>query len=262
MKHHNTKKRKAHNPEKGSALWFILIAVVLLGLLSMILSRGGSSSDQTGNFEQLRVQASEIIRYAKSIEAAVQEMQFRNISESDISFENATSTTDYTNSNCDTSADRSYPGCLIFNVEGAGLTYKTPNTKWLASANSAETYYGDWLFTGDICIPGVEEGSDSSCNAATANMELMIILPYISQTLCNHINSFVEAPVTSGTPPADDSNAWTDGASEFTGSFGANAHVLADDPLADLEDNYTGCFEGGGTPASGTYHFYHVIKAR
>ncbi|MGH1399028.1 MAG: hypothetical protein ACRBCT_07430 [Alphaproteobacteria bacterium] len=254
--------QKQNNTENGNALWFILIAVVLLGLLTMVLSRGGSSTDQTGDFEQLRVQAAEILRTAKSIEAAVQEMELRGVSENDISFENTTSTTDYTNANCDTSSDRSYPTCQIFNVGGAGLTYKTPSTSWLDSSNSGSTYYGDWLFTGNTCIPNVGEGVDASCNSTAGNMELMIILPYITQNLCNHINRTVSAPTTSGTPPADDGNTWTDGSAEFAGTFGNSANTLTDNPIADIDNIHTGCFEGGGTPAANTYHFYHVLKAR
>lgn len=256
------KEKHTKTHENGNALWFILIAVVLLGLLTMVLSRGGSSTEQTGNFEQLRVQSSEILRYARSIEAAIQEMQFRDISENDISFENTVSTTDYTNPNCDTSADRSYPGCMIYDVDGAGLTYKTPSSSWLDSANSSETYYGDWLFTGNTCIPNVGEGTDSDCDDTTSNMELMIILPFITKNLCKHINSFVDAPTTSANPPVDADDAWTDSSAEFTGTFGAAAHDIADDPIADLDNNYTGCFESSGTPASGTYHFYHVLKPR
>lgn len=249
--------------QKGNALFFILIAVVLMGLLTMVLSRSGSNTDQSGDFEQIRVQASQILRYAKSIEAAVQEMSMRNVSENDISFENTLSTTSYTNTNCDAAADRSFPGCLLFNVEGAGLTYLEPNDRWLDSSNSGETFYGDWLFTGKACIPKAGNGTTANCITNASDNDLIMILPYIRQDLCQHINTLVGAPVTSGNPPEDDGDAWDTSEAPFTGAYGGTgAQNIADNPLADIQSNFSGCFEGGGTPASGTYHFYHVLLAR
>ena len=249
--------------EKGNVLWFIMIAVVLLGLLTMVLSRGGSSTDQTGDFEQLRVQASDILRFAKSMETAVQEIELRGVSENDISFENSVSTTDYTNANCDDASDRSYPACQVFGSGGAGLTYKAPNASWLDSSNSVEDYYGDWLFTGETCMLPYSDSILSDCTTNYArNSELTIILPYITLALCQHINTFVGAPTASSNPPQDDSGAWPATNTHFVGSFGLSGRVLADSPIADLRAVSTGCFEGGTLPAAGTYHFYHVLKAR
>ena len=59
--------------ERGNVLWIILIAAALLGALTMVLSRGGSSVDQAGDLEQRRVQGSQVLRYANSVESAIQE---------------------------------------------------------------------------------------------------------------------------------------------------------------------------------------------
>lgn len=249
--------------EKGNVLWFILIAVTLLGLLTMVMSRGGSSTDQTGDFEQLRVQASDILRFAKSMETAVQEMELRGVSENDISFENSISTTDYTNANCDDASDRNYPACKVFGFGGAGLSYKAPNARWLDSSHSAEDYYGDWLFTGDVCILTSLDSTAADCNTNyPRNSELTLILPYVSLELCRHINSYVDAPTSTGNPPQDDAGAWPVTDPHFVGVFGAGGRTLTDSPIADLRAVSTGCFEGDVHPAAGTYHFYHVLKAR
>jgi len=251
------------NKQNGNALFFILIAVVMLGLLTIILSRGGSNVEQTGSFERNTIQASKILRFAKSIEAAVQQMKLRNISENEISFQNDISTTDYTNSRCDDASDSNFPSCLVFDVEGAGLTYQKPDANWLDNANSGETYYGDWLFTGDVCIPEIGEGRNGICAADTGNLELLAVLPYIDLTLCQQINKTVKARISTGNPPSDESSAWTSGSSEFKGVYGVAARVLADPaPSVDIANSYTGCFEGDQDPPSGTYHFYHVILAR
>ena len=249
--------------QNGNALFFILIAVVMLGLLTMLLSRSGSSVEQTGDFERNVVEVSKILRYAKSIEATAQQMKLRNISENEISFENNISTTDYTNSRCDDASDTNFPSCLIFDPQGGGLTYQAPNPRWLDNANSAQTYFGDWLFSGDICIPEVESGRTGTCATDSSQLELLAILPYITLDLCRQINTMVKAKVTTGNPPTDQANAWTNGSAEFQGTFGVNPRNLADaSPAVDIVNSYTGCFQGDGTPPSGTYHFYHVILAR
>ena len=253
MKHHN---------ERGSVLWFILVGIVLLGALTVILSRSGSSVDQSGDVEKLNVQASQILRYARSLEAGVEQMLLQGISENELSFANADSTTDYTNANCDDSTDRNYPYCLIFDSQGAGLNYMVPNDRWLDASNSAETYYGDWLITGKSCIPEVGTGNTSSnCFNDIKAKELMVILPYIKKSLCMRLNKQANAKISTGNPPQDLGNAWPATNAQYTGSF-TTGNAIGDSPVTDLKDNTTGCFEGDTYPASGTYHFYHVLLAR
>lgn len=249
--------------QRGSVLWFILVGVALLGALTVILSRSGSSVDQSGDIEKLNVQASQIMRYARSLEAAAQQMTLQGISENEISFENDDSTTDYTNANCDDSSDRNYPYCLIFDSQGAGLNYMTPSASWLDSTQSSENYYGDWFITGFSCIPNVGEGSDSNCSSVASQKELIAILPFIKESLCERINILADAPMAGGNPPQDNNNAWNvAGTAEYTGSFAASGNSIADSPNTDLTDVTSGCFQGGTNPAAGTYHFYHVLIAR
>jgi len=254
---------KYNRAESGNVLWFILVGIVLLGALTMILSRSGSSVDQSGDVEKLNVQASQIMRYAKSLEAGVQNMKIQGISENEISFANSDSATDYTNTSCDAADDRNYPYCLMFDSQGGGLNYKIPSASWLDSAQSAETYYGDWLITGASCIPNVGTGdSPGDCNSSSRTAELLLILPYIKKSLCQRINILAKAPISTANPPVESGTAWDDGSAQFTGSFSIDRHI-ADNPTVDIQNIYTGCFEGGGgTPAASTYHFYHVLLAR
>src|SRR5262245_7145714 len=104
--------------QSGNALWFILIAIVLLGALTMLLTRSGSTSSQSGNVERLRITASQILRYAKGLESAVDQMKTRGVSENEISFQNSTTATNYTNATC-TRTD-----CKVFDVGGGGQDYK------------------------------------------------------------------------------------------------------------------------------------------
>ena len=213
----------------------------------MVLSRSGSNVEQSGNFERNSVTAGQIMRYAQSISSAVQEIQLRNISANDISFENNQTATDYTNANCDDDADRSFPSCMLFDVEGAGLTYRN-----FPSSNDGS----DWIFTGANNV-GTAAAPVGTTGAVTGN-DLIMLLPNVSNGLCIQINRQLEIG-TAGTLPTDTGIATT----AFTGTFpGGGPTILDGDPTPfELDDHPTGCFIDTAPDPDVTY-FYHVILAR
>lgn len=229
-----------YQSESGNALWFIMVAIVLIGILTAVLSRGSNTVDQTGSYEHGRIEVSQILRYAKSIETAVQQMTLNGISESDISFQNETTTADYTNNNCNDTADRSYPDCLVFEEQGAGLTYQ----------NFPDASSSDWIFTGNLRAGDI--GGDSTIS------ELLMILPNVSKSLCIAINNELGVDNPSGNPPQDQANS-SPGA-HFQGQY-TNANLIASTGST-LSYVAAACYEGGGTPAAGTYHFYQVLIPR
>ncbi len=228
--------------EKGNALWFILIAVVLLALLTGILSRSGSSVDQSGDVEQLRIKAGQIFRTVKGIEAAIQQMKLRGLSENDISFENTVTAVDYTNANCTVSK------CKIFDSAGGGQTYRDPPS----STNDGS----EWIFTG---AKNVGTAADPvGTTAAASGNDLLILLPAIRQNLCEQINKELGVTNPSSAPPVDTTGIAT---TAFTGSFpGGGPTVLDGDPAAfELNGHAAGCFLDD---AASTYYFYHVLLTR
>lgn len=234
--------------ENGNALWFILVAIVLIGLLTVVVSRGGSNVDQSGDVEQLRIKAGRILRYAKSFETAIQNMSLQGISENEISFENNDTATDYTNSNCDTSTDPNYPSCLIFGASGAGLTYTAPPT----GSNDGS----DWIFTAANNV-GTTAGPVGTTSAVFGN-DLLIMLPNINVSLCTQINRDLGVTNPSSAPPVDTTGI---GTTAFTGSFPGGGPVLLDgDPTPfELNRQSSGCFLDDN---SSTYYFYSVILER
>jgi type II secretory pathway pseudopilin PulG len=227
--------------ESGNILWFIMLAIALLALLTIVLSRGGSSVDQSGNLEQQRVKASQVLRYAKSIETAVQQMKLRGISENDISFENTTTSVDYTNANC-TSDD-----CLVFHVNGGGLVYQAPPS---GANNGAE-----WIFSGANNV-GTTANPVGTTSAVYGN-DLLMLLPNANTSLCQEINRDLGVG-TAGTLPVDTGGIDD---TEFTGTFIAGGPTILDgDPTPfELDGVSAGCFVDDN--ASITY-FYYVILAR
>lgn len=237
--------------ESGNALWFVLLAVALTAALTAVISRSTDTSEQTGDIERYRVQASEIMRYASSVEQAVKNMQMRGISENDISFENSI-VAGYANANCTDSS------CRIFETGGGGLNYKEPNNGWLDSTFSGNSGYGDISFFGRACTEGAGCDSDGPLNE-----ELVMFVPYLQRGLCLQINNMLNIPNPSGEPPVDGGCAGAGSSNVYTGSF-AESMVISVPGITD-SNKKSGCFRhtGGSCGTTGdSYHFFHVLIER
>jgi type II secretory pathway pseudopilin PulG len=225
--------------EKGNVLWFILVGIVLLGALTLILSRSGSSVDQSADVEQLRVRAAQIMRYAKGIETAIDQMKIRGVSENDISFQNTVTTTDYTNARC-TSVE-----CRLFDPGGAGMAYQPPPP----GTNDGS----DWIFTGDNNIGSASDPIGTQ-GAGTGN-DLIMLLPDMSEALCIQINRDLDVG-SPGELPVD--NGGVD-ISPFQGQYAAALREIDADPSMLLGGHNAGCFIDD---TDDTLYFYFVVLAR
>lgn len=244
--------------ESGNAFWFILLAIALLVALTVTITKSGENTEETGQRDRDRIQASDILRQAKSIENAVQNMRMAGIPENDISFEN-TFVAGYTNPNC-----QAGKSCMIFTADGAGLSYKAPPEEWLDGTKSGEALYGDWYFTGTACIPDVGTGA-AGCAATASTHELIIALPWINESLCAEINRL--SGITPASPPPQANNAaYTAAFTPFIGSFGDDGVATDDSEInsggGEFVRHSTGCFRGGASDPAGGYHFYHVLIPR
>ena len=226
--------------EAGNILWFILIAVALLGILTAVLSRSGSTVDQSGDIEQLRIRSGQILRYAKSIQAGIQDMKLRGVSENEISFENADTATDYTNSNCTTNE------CRLFDVEGAGLTYRE-----FERVNDGS----EWIFTASNNV-GTTAGPVGTTADGTGN-DIIMLLPNAREDLCIQINRDLDVG-TAGTLPIDDQ---IDSAA-FVGTFPTGTLRILEGDTTGLELNRqeAGCFIDDND--SDKIYFYYVVLTR
>jgi hypothetical protein len=214
--------------ESGSALWFILLAIALLAALAITITRSSGTAEQSGGIEHQKIVASSLLRYAAGLEAAIEQMRLRGVSENDFSF-NKAPLAGYANANCGANT-----ACQVFDTGGGGMTYQKPPSE--ASAN-------DWVFTGANKVTGV--GDD-------ANNELLMILPDIGKDLCKEI----DAEIGVSTIPAE--AGAVDMATKFQGSYAAGGAI--DAPAG----KKTGCFEGNssGAGVTGKYYLYHTLIAR
>lgn len=217
---------KTSHRENGNALWFVLIAVALLAALTMTMTRSSDTVEQSGDIERARLHASDLMRYTGGLKATIDKMLVTGISESDICFHTAEwGNNDYNGASC------ANPANQIFNVAGAGLTWRTFD------------FVSGWRIF----------GSHRVLNLETTNTEL-IIEAQISGALCREINVMLDIPNPSDDAPED----LIANVAPFTGSYTvAIADETIGDNAADLAGKQAGCRKEGAN-----YYFYQVLIKR
>ncbi len=235
--------------QSGNALWFILIAIVILGGLTILMSRSSSTSEDAGDYERTQINVSELVRFSKSVEVAVNTLISRGCSEKDINFDTP-ALTGYDNTNAPD--DES---CNVFSDKGAGLAYKEIQPLYLDTARKSETQYGHWVFNGALSVANI--GTDGFANS---NRELVMIAPFLTQELCMQINQTLGIENLPDVPPKEDNTPMADFLIPYVGTFGGGADI-------DGNGNTTGGFaykSAGCTTASNnsSYYFYQVLLAR
>lgn len=231
--------------QSGNALWFILLAVALLGFLTAIVSRTSSSVEQSGSVEQARIKAAALIRYTTSIQAAVQQMTINGgVSENDLDFKALGGP--YDNPAC--TEDR----CDVFSMEGGGISYRPA-----AEVLVAPGFTGAWVVSGSNRIG--EQGCDTAdvrCN------ELLLLLPGVPEQTCLQVNALQDVDNPSEAPPRQNGVLLTPA---FSGTFSAvNPNIIggsnATNESSQLKGKSTGCLYDFG--AGNHTVFYQVLIAR
>lgn len=227
--------------QNGNVLIYLLLALFLLGALTIVFSKTSSKTEETGSTERGTVKASEFLRTAGALQAGYQMLISRGCSESTVSFwqdtnddgvEDATDA----NYNAGSPSDKS---CHMFLPNGAGL-------KTIDKSH-------------DLFVPA------QILNVGTTSNDLYFVAEYeyegatlgISEATCDAINkSLGNGILITSLPQADLTVAG------FTGSYAAGA-VLGDDVaesgMAGIKSGCiidTGC--GGGTCNA----FYSTIVVR
>ena len=241
--------------QKGSAFIYILIAIVAFAALSYSITRDSRS---TGNFSQdATFAANDIMQYGTRLENAVEVLVSTGTDIRQISFENS-AVAGYANA---AATDKN----KVFHAAGAGVTYMAPEADWLDPAHSAKTFYGQWYFAANVCVPYMGSGGTTCNSDGSSNTEdIVVFLPYIKKDICLNINRRMDIAPCATDDPCDDSagNMWTVANTKFTGSF-ADGEAAYNSGGAYLFKN-SGCLEGSAsnTPPAGTYTYYKVLLAR
>lgn len=232
--------------ERGNVLFLILIAVALFGALSYTVAEMMRGGNVNIGDEQSRIYAGEVLDYGRNIRQAVQSMRISNgCRDADISFENTVEAGYANGTNTE---------CQVFSPDGGGLNYLVPVQELLDSAFSAQPGYGDYFFSGNVRVQNIGSGTGGN-----EDLELVLFLPYLKQSICQQINSSLNTSTSSGDIPSENADAWHSGFSKFIGSYGdaLTRQLDGESPVG-----LSGCREGAGTPPSDSYYFYQVLISR
>jgi len=223
--------------QRGSALFMILIAVALFAALSYAVSQQRESGVALST-EKIRLYAGDVLDMGNKMADTVGQMRLRKIQNTQLSFEN-TIVTGYTNTTCLTDM------CKVFAYNGGGRDWETP----VADINKG----ADWSYTGDIAVQ----------NIGTTNPDLVALLPMVTLTICNRINSLIGITGASGPPPEFTGVI----ANKFTGVYAAAPFDMADPVIQGQKSACVSLKASSGTALSALvgsagYVYYHVLDAR
>jgi hypothetical protein len=238
--------------EAGSALWMVLIGVVLFAALSAAVAqmmRGtGDVRTEMGN-----VNATQLLQFTDALRKSVQAMAIDGIPVGRISFDTP-QLTGYDNTACTTS------DCKVFDVNGGGVSFDPPDKNWLDDGFAGEDGYGQWLFPDDSCVkdyPGKDAGD---CASDTIdNEELMVMLPFMRADVCAKIDA--QAGIAGGGGAIPEAASCHSAGGKFIGAFAEGNAVDA----PGLEGQPAGCFKQPdtcGASQAGYYVYYKVLIGR
>lgn len=243
---------KHRDSQRGNVFFLILIAIVLLGAFTFSVTRSTSGTNDATR-EQDKIAATRIIAYGNTLKGAVDMLRHQGVSESDISFAN--------NVVAGYGTVGANPAAELFHMNGGSIAYEKPDAGWLDGVSTAQTGYGEWIFTGHNALRNVgtpiNDGTDA-CNARDCK-ELLAILPYIKKSVCERINSLIGFP---SPIPKDSASSYFN---KYTGSFGTDITHIATGTSGPSWGKQQGCMEGGGGaqgPAAGTYMYFQTLIAR
>ena len=237
--------------QSGNVLFYILIGVALLAALSYAVSHTSRGSAGSVSREKASIAATEIIQYGEIVATAVAQLRLRGVEAGEISFGNE-EIDGYDNPHC---ADDS---CMVFALDGGGISYSGPKEEWLDASFREEPRYGEVYFNGSA--KALDKGSESKD-------ELIMFIPYVKKSVCVAINTALGIMPEADETPSESNGPFESGA-KFTGTYpdAGNIRVSGDYTTgqSDILSPYNaGCtLASDALPAQGSYHFYKVLIAR
>ncbi|MEM6811416.1 MAG: hypothetical protein AAF549_03005 [Pseudomonadota bacterium] len=228
--------------ESGNILIYVLGAIVLLGILIAVV-RGASAPGSNIQEEELIIRTSEIQEYGHELDRAIAFILRNGLghTETDIRFAHPDADPNYGDITDD-------PTRQMFSPQGGGSIYRIP-------PEDIQSTPTNWVFTARNQVFDV--GTTDEAGGGNEYVELVAILPNVIREFCIVMNARNNITNPLGEPPQDDGNVSFD---EFLGSYDYSEDIH--DGSGFLAGELEGCFEGGGSPPPGTYHYYRVLIPR
>lgn len=222
------------NAENGNVLVIILITIALLSALTFSLSKSEGESSSVGETANVKVKASQALKFASSLEYAVNNMLRNGVSVYELNFEN--DVTSYTNWIC--------PGetrCKVFHPNGGQLKWRSP-PKGINDGT-------EWVVHRGVNVAGV--GSDTM-------PDLTIILPNVTEAACRSINNILDNKWTS--IPVDNA-LWNN--LKYQSQFNSNSNIDCSSSSSECIGTKSACISilntNGNSSGVQSYVFYHLL---
>lgn len=215
--------------ESGNMIFFILLAIVLIGLVTAALRSNGIESASISN-EDMTIKVTQVRQNATELEHAVALVLQNDVSESDLSFASVDAPSDYGVYNTN-------PPAEVFNVKGGGAVWRAPP----ADINDGS----GWEFFGNTALPGV--GSDRA--------DLVAVLPNVSKAFCDKVNQITGQ--TTQTPTDGGSCVNAGQGNRFKGVFSSIPQTMDVNSFT-VQPAGEACVQCDGP----VYEYYHVLMAR
>ncbi|GJL85600.1 MAG: hypothetical protein DHS20C02_13750 [Micavibrio sp.] len=230
------------NSQSGNVLFYVLIAVALLGTLSYAVTNSNRGNVQQLTQDKARLMASEIIEYGNVLGNAVAQLKLRGVSDTDLCFDDPQWPVSYNHAGCADNLNK------VFHVSGAGAIWAEVNSEAMDATATPDNL---WHFYADNEI---EEVGTTCGNAACS--DLIMVVDELSQTVCIEMNDLLGIVNPGDVPPTDAGLAET----LYIGAYGHN-NVIGDEVGgAEITGKTAACYQKTGAPAE--YVFYKVLIAR
>jgi hypothetical protein len=228
--------------ESGNVIFFILLAVVLIGLVTAAIRSGGEGANI--DRETVLIRAADIRQYANELERGVVFIMQNGASEAELRFAHPSAPSEYGDIN-DT------PTRQLFGEQGGGVEYKLP-----PSDISGASF---WEFYGHTHIP------DVGVSPPNEEAELLAVLPFVTRSFCDTINRMNS--YDPGVTPEDENGVCLHAGTAFRFSSatqfstGIGVDETDDDATWTVKPAMQGCVTcNAGSDDS--LHFFHVLMVR
>lgn len=230
--------------ESGNVIYFILLGVVLLGLVTIAVQSGGDKGANIDR-EQLSLRIKQVREQSQDLERGLMFIMQNGISETDIRFAHPDAPGNYGSIDDDPGDPPQYT-FQMFHRLGGGVEYRQPPP---GITNSSV----NWEFFGHSALPDV--GTDAA--------DLIAVIPDVTDEFCTKINE--TNGFAAGVQPEDTGSGADNCLNGGGGKRFSDSNLYADPPntvdvvsFSSVRPSMEGCVlcEGGEKV------FFHVLLAR
>lgn len=245
--------KSASHPERGSAMLYIILGIMLIATLSYLVTKGFRFSDSSLTKDQSAMAAQDIMFYGDSVAKGVEKLRLRGCTENQLDFSNGGISRRkdgvayvYTNGNA--------PGdgsCSVFTPGAGGVNPLLLTSGYVDPALVPDTVLDPRSF---IVLPVRVLGIGTDANAP-ASGDLVIWIVRLTKETCMRINDILGIPNPGGNPPVDVFASIL----TFIGVYGAVANPIGDEASVLVgRTAYCVAYNTDGL----NYMFHRVLVAR